>query len=187
MVEVRAELATCHASGREAAAEIGSLSTEATVAEVLSGLATVYLAAEAFFRPIWGRYFTSDYPPDRSTPSLPRLIYIHYSYIYKFYFTRFMAWLQSGTLEAFRVCWARVRGSRRDSDTSSTSGRHGRQVSHHTCRDSHTSMDTFHFLVCLPSPLDLDPLTLLCRSRRPIAHPRGFSTTAGSPDMDTHT
>ena len=66
-MEARAELATCHASGREAAAEIGSLSTEATVAEILSGLATVYLAAEAFFRPIWGRYFTSDYPPDRST------------------------------------------------------------------------------------------------------------------------
>jgi len=80
-VEARAELATCHASGREAAAEIGSLSVEATVAETLSGLATVYLAAEAFFRPIWGRYFTTEYPPDRSipTPSLPRLIYLHYS------------------------------------------------------------------------------------------------------------
>ncbi len=60
---------------------IPSLFVEATVAEVLSGLATVYLAAESFFRPIWGRYFTSDYPPDRSTPtpSLPRLIYLHYS------------------------------------------------------------------------------------------------------------
>jgi len=59
---------------REAAAEIGTLSVEATVAETLSGLATIYLAAEAFFRPIWGRYFTTEYPPDRSTPSLPRLI-----------------------------------------------------------------------------------------------------------------
>jgi hypothetical protein len=182
-------LATCHASGREAAAEIGSLSAEATVAEVLSGLATVYLAAESFFRPIWGRYFTSDYPPDRSTPppSLPRLIYIHYSLYSQFYFIRFVAWLQNGVLEAMRVCWTRVRGARRESDTSSSSGRQGRQVSHHTCRDIHTSMGSFHFLVCLPSPLDLDPLTLLCRSRRPIAHPQGFSTTAGSPDMDTHT
>jgi hypothetical protein len=79
LVEARAELATCHASGREAAAEIGALSVEATVAETLSGLATIYLAAEAFFRPIWGRYFTTEYPPDRSTPSLPRLIYVHYS------------------------------------------------------------------------------------------------------------
>jgi hypothetical protein len=80
-VEARAELATCHASGQEAAAEIGTLSVEATVAETLSGLATIYLAAEAFFRPIWGRYFTTEYPPDRSTPSLPRLIYVHY-YLY---------------------------------------------------------------------------------------------------------
>jgi hypothetical protein len=159
------------------------------VAEVLSGLATVYLAAESFFRPIWGRYFTSDYPPDRSTPppSLPRLIYIHYSLYSQFYFIRFVAWLQNGVLEAMRVCWTRVRGARRESDTSSSSGRQGRQVSHHTCMDIHTSMGSFHFLVCLPSPLDLDPLTLLCRSRRPIAHPQGFSTTAGSPDMDTHT
>ena len=159
------------------------------MAEVLSGLATVYLAAESFFRPIWGRYFTSDYPPDRSTPppSLPRLIYIHYSLYSQFYFIRFVAWLQNGVLEAMRVCWTRVRGARRESDTSSSSGRQGRQVSHHTCRDIHTSMGSFHFLVCLPSPLDLDPLTLLCRSRRPIAHPQGFSTTAGSPDMDTHT
>ena len=81
-MEARAELATCHASGREAAAEIGSLSTEATVAEILSGLATVYLAAESFFRPIWGRYFTTEYPPDRSTPSLLRLIYaLYYTYV----------------------------------------------------------------------------------------------------------
>ena len=182
-------MATCHASGREAAAEIGSLSAEATVAEVLSGLATVYLAAESFFRPIWGRYFTSDYPPDRSTPppSLLRLIYIHYSLYSQFYFIRFVAWLQNGVLEAMRVCWTRVRGARRESDTSSSSGRQGRQVSHHICMDIHTSMGSFHFLVCLPSPLDLDPLTLLCRSRRLIAHPQGFSTTAGSPDMDTHT
>ncbi len=80
-MEARAELSTCHAANREAAAEVGSLSTEATVAEILSGLATVYLAAEAFFRPIWGRYFTTEYPPDRSTPpsSLPRLIYVYYS------------------------------------------------------------------------------------------------------------
>jgi hypothetical protein len=155
-VEARNELATCHASGREAAAEIGSLSTEATVAEIISGLATVYLAAEAFFRPIWGRYFTSDYPPDRSTPppSLPRLIYIHYSLYLLFYFIRFVAWLQNGTLETFRVCWARVRGTRRDSDTSSTTGRQGRQVSHHTYRDTHTSMGSFRSPVCLPSPLD---------------------------------
>ena len=85
-MEARAELATCHASVREAAAEIGSLSVEATVAEVLSGLATVYLAAESFFRPIWGRYFTTEYPPDRSTPtpSLPRLIHIHCSLYLQF-------------------------------------------------------------------------------------------------------
>ncbi len=75
-MEARAELATCHASGQEAVAEIGSLSVEATVAEALSGLATVYLAAEAFFRPIWGRYFTTEYPPDRSTTSLVWLTYI---------------------------------------------------------------------------------------------------------------
>ncbi len=75
-MEARAELAACHASSQEAAAEIGSLATEALVAEALSGLATVYLAAEAFFRPIWGRYFTTDYPPDRSTTSLVRLTYI---------------------------------------------------------------------------------------------------------------
>ena len=188
-MEARADLAACHASRQEAAAEIGNLSAEATVAEVLSGLATVYLAAESFFRPIWGRYFTSDYPPDRSTPppSLPRLIYIHYSLYSQFYFIRFVAWLQNGVLEAMRVCWTRVRGARRESDTSSSSGRQGRQVSHHTCRDIHTSMGSFHFLVCLPSPLDLDPLTLLCRSRRPIAHPQVSSTTAGLPDMDTHT
>ncbi len=83
-MEARAELATCHASGREAAAEIGTLSVEATVAETLSGLATIYLAAEAFFRPIWGRYFTTEYPPDRSTPSLPRLIYVCYYLIFTF-------------------------------------------------------------------------------------------------------
>ncbi len=75
-MEARAELATCHAFGQEAAAEIGSLSVEATVAEALSGLATVYLAAEAFFRPIWGRYFTTEYPPDRSTTSQVWLTYI---------------------------------------------------------------------------------------------------------------
>ncbi len=92
-MEARAELATCHASGREAAAEIGTLSVEATVAETLSGLATVYLAAEAFFRPIWGRYFTTEYPPDRSTPtpSLPRLIYVHYS-LYLQLFTLLGLW-----------------------------------------------------------------------------------------------
>ncbi len=75
-MEARAELAACHASGQEATAEIGSLSVEATVAETLSGLATVYLAAEAFFRPIWGHYFTTEYPPDRSTPSQVWLTYI---------------------------------------------------------------------------------------------------------------
>ena len=84
-MEARAELASCHAANREAAAEVGSLSTEATVAESLSGLATVYLAAEAFFRPIWGRYFTTEYPPDRSTPSLPRLIYVCYYLIFTFF------------------------------------------------------------------------------------------------------
>ena len=85
-MEARADLTACHASRQEAAAEIGSLSAEATVAEVLSGLATVYLAAESFFRPIWGRYFTTEYPPDRSTPtpSLPRLIHIHYSLYLQF-------------------------------------------------------------------------------------------------------
>ena len=153
-MEARAELSTCHAANREAAAEVGSLSIEATVAETLSGLATIYLAAEAFFRPIWGRYFTTEYPPDRSTPSLPRLIYIHYSLYLLFYFIRFVAWLQNGTLETFRVCWARVRGTRRDSDTSSTTGRQGRQVSHHTYRDTHTRMGSFRSPVCLSSPLD---------------------------------
>ncbi len=85
-MEARAELSTCHAANREAVAEVGSLSVEATVAEVLSGLATVYLAAESFFRPIWGRYFTTEYPPDRSTPtpSLLRLIYVHYSLYLQF-------------------------------------------------------------------------------------------------------
>ena len=153
-MEARAELSTCHAANREAAAEAGSLFVEATVAETLSGLATIYLAAEAFFRPIWGRYFTTEYPPDRSTPSLPRLIYIHYSLYLLFYFIRFVAWLQNGTLETFRVCWARVRGTRRDSDTSSTTGRQGRQVSHHTYRDTHTRMGSFRSPVCLSSPLD---------------------------------
>ena len=154
-MEARNELATCHAANREATAEVGSLAVEATVAEVLSGLATVYLAAEAFFRPIWGRYFTTEYPPDRSTPSLPRLIYIHYYlYLQFFYFIRFVAWLQNGVLEAARVCWTRVRGARRDSDTSSSSGRQGRQVSHHIYRDTHTSMGSFRSPVCLPSPLD---------------------------------
>ncbi len=82
-MEARAELSTCHAANREAAAEAGSLFVEATVAEVLSGLATIYLAAESFFRPIWGRYFTTEYPPDRSTPSLPRLRYVYFViYIY---------------------------------------------------------------------------------------------------------
>jgi hypothetical protein len=82
-VEARAELATCQAANREAAAEVGSLSVEATVAEALSGSATVYLAAEAFFRPIWGPYFTTEYPPDRSTPTLARKIYMYFSiYIY---------------------------------------------------------------------------------------------------------
>jgi hypothetical protein len=82
-VEARAELSTCHTANREAAAEACSLFVEATVAEVLSGLTTIYLAAESFFRPIWGRYFTTEYPPDRSTPSLPRLSYIYFIiYIY---------------------------------------------------------------------------------------------------------
>jgi len=108
-------------------------------------------------------------------------------YIYNLYFIRFMAWLQNGTLEAVRVCWARVRGTRRDSDTSSSSGRQGRQVSHHTYRDSHTGMGSFHSPVFLPSLLDLDPLTQLYSSRMPTAHPLVFSTMAGLPDMDTHT
>ncbi len=86
-MEARAELATCHASSQEAAAEIGSLSVEATVAEALSGLATVYLAAEAFFRPIWGRYFTTEYPPDRSTASLVRLICVYFTIYMYIYFT----------------------------------------------------------------------------------------------------
>ena len=90
-MEARNELATCHAANREATAEVGSLAVEATVAEVLSGLATVYLAAEAFFRPIWGRYFTTEYPPDRSTPSLPRLIYVHY-YLYLQSFSLLGSW-----------------------------------------------------------------------------------------------
>ncbi len=84
-MEARAELSTCHAANQEAAAEAGSLFVEATVAEVFSGLATIYLAAESFFRPIWGRYFTTEYPPDRSTPSLPRLSYMYFIiYIYIF-------------------------------------------------------------------------------------------------------
>ncbi len=81
-MEVRAELSSCHAANREAAAEAGSLFVEATVAEVFSGLATIYLAAESFFRPIWGRYFTTEYPPDRSTPSLPRLSLHVFYYLY---------------------------------------------------------------------------------------------------------
>ncbi len=121
-MEARAELSTCHVANREAAAEVGSLSIEATVVETLSGLATIYLAAEAFFRPIWGLYFTTEYPPDRSTPSLPRLIYVcYYLYLQFFYFIRFVAWLQNGVLEAARVCWTRMRGARRESDTSSSS------------------------------------------------------------------
>jgi hypothetical protein len=85
-VEARAELSSCHAANREATAEVGSLSVEATVAEALSGLATIYLAAESFFRPIWGRYFTTEYPPDRSTPSLPRLSFMYFIiYIYIFF------------------------------------------------------------------------------------------------------
>jgi hypothetical protein len=86
-VEARAELATCHAANQEAAAEVGSLSVEATVAEALSGLATIYLAAESFFRPIWGRYFTTEYPPDRSTPSLVRLICVYFTIYMYIYFT----------------------------------------------------------------------------------------------------
>ena len=96
-MEARAELATCHTANREAAAEVGSLAVEATVAEVLSGLATVYLAAEAFFRPIWGRYFTTEYPPDRSTPSLPRLIYVHYYLYLQFFFILLGSWPGSRT------------------------------------------------------------------------------------------
>ena len=95
-MEARNELATCHAVNREATAEVGSLAVEATVAEVLSGLATVYLAAEALFRPIWGRYFTTEYPPDRSTPSLPRLIYVHY-YLYLQFFILLGSWPGSRT------------------------------------------------------------------------------------------
>jgi hypothetical protein len=83
-VEARAELSSCHAANREAAAETGSLFVEATVAEVFSGLATIYLAAESFFRPIWGRYFTTEYPPDRSTPSLPGLSLFYYLYLQNF-------------------------------------------------------------------------------------------------------
>ncbi len=86
-MEARAELATCHASNQEAAADIGSLSVEATVAEALSGFATIYLAAEAFFRPIWGRYFTTEYPPDRSTASLARLICLYFTICMYIYFT----------------------------------------------------------------------------------------------------
>ena len=108
-------------------------------------------------------------------------------YIYNLYFIRFMAWLQNGTLEAVRVCWARVRGTRRDSDTSSSSGRQGRQVSRHTYMGSHTSMGSFHSPACLPSPLGWDPLAQLYSSRMPTAHPQVSSTMAGSPDMDTHT
>jgi hypothetical protein len=188
-VEARAELSSCHAANREAAAEAGSLFVEATVAEVFSGLATIYLAAESFFRPIWGRYFTTEYPPDRSTPSLPRLSYVHYfyQYLHTFYFIRLMAWLQNGVLEAARVCWTRVRGARRESDTSTSSGRHGRQVSHRTYMDSHTSMGSFHSPVCLPSPLDWGPLTQLYSSRMPIAHHQVSSTMAGLPDMGSHT
>jgi hypothetical protein len=156
--------------------------------EALSGLATIYLAAEAFFCPIWGRYFTTEYPPDRSTPSLPRLIYVHYClYLQFFYFIRFMAWLQNGVLEAARVCWTRVRGARRESETSSSSGRQGRQVSHHTYMGSRTSMGSFRSPVCLLSPLDWDPLAQLYSSKMPAAHPQESSTMAGSPDMDTHT
>ena len=107
-MEARAELSTCHAANREAVAEVGSLSVEATVAEVLSGLATVYLAAESFFRPIWGRYFTTEYPPDRSTPSLPRLIYIHY-YQYLYFITLSGSWLGSRT-GSWRLCGCVGRG-----------------------------------------------------------------------------
>ena len=85
-MEARADLAACHASRQEAAAEIGNLSAEATIAEVFSGLATVYLAAEAFFRPIWGRYFTTEYPPDRSTLSLQRLNLHNLLFIFTIFF-----------------------------------------------------------------------------------------------------
>ena len=33
--------------------------------EGATGLLAVYLAAEAVLRPIWGRYFTTAFPPDR--------------------------------------------------------------------------------------------------------------------------
>ncbi len=177
-MEARAELATCHASSQEAAAEIGSLSVEATVAEALSGLATVYLAAEAFFRPIWGRIFTTEYPPDRSTTSQVWLTYI---LLFTFTFIlliRLMAWLQNGVLDAVRACWVRVRGARRDSDTSSSSNRQGRQVSHHTCTGSHTYTGSFHSPICLSSPLDWGLPIPLYENRRQAAHRQVFSTTA---------
>ncbi len=178
-MEARAELAACHASGHEAAAEIGSLSVEATVAEALSGLATVYLAAEAFFRPIWGRYFTTEYPPDRSTTSQVWLTYILlFTFTFNFTLIRLMAWLQNGVLEAVRAYWVRVRGARRDSDTSSSSGRQGRQVSHHTCMGSHTCTGSFHSPVCLSSPLDWGLPIPLYNNRRPTAHLQVFSTKA---------
>ena len=87
-----------------------------------------------------------------------------------------MAWLQNGVLEAARACWARVRGTRRDSDTSSSSGPQGRQVSHHTYMGSHTSMGSFHSPVYLSSPLDWDLPIPLYNSRMPTAHHQVFST-----------
>ena len=71
MVEARAELATCSAASDRASEALQATSVEATAFEAVSGLAAAYLAVEATFRPIWARYFTTAYPPDRCPTVLP--------------------------------------------------------------------------------------------------------------------
>jgi len=64
-VETRADLAVCSADLATSHVRLGSDEAELPWFEGATGLLAVYLAAEAVLRPIWGRYFSSVFPPDR--------------------------------------------------------------------------------------------------------------------------
>ena len=64
-METRASLATCSTDLARSHAGLEADEAELPLFEGATGLLAFYLVVEAVLRPIWGRYFTTAFPPDR--------------------------------------------------------------------------------------------------------------------------
>ena len=122
LVETRADLAVCTADLSRSHAGLQADEAELPLFEGSTGLLALYLVAETILRPIWGRYFTTAFPPDRW---LSPLLNIAFSFLCQLtiiiYYCRLMAWMQDGVHRCLSSCLERLsNNSRRTSNSGSS-------------------------------------------------------------------